>query len=54
MGLGLASKLDGDLAVENRLSIQLGDGTIGLGRSGEVDEGIANGAGGARVGRDGG
>lgn len=54
MGLRLASKLDGDLAVEDGLAIELSNGALGLRRSGEVDEGVADGAGGAGVGRNGG
>jgi hypothetical protein len=49
-GLGLASKLDGDLAVKDRLSVELLDGAVGLGGSGDVNEGVADRAGGARVG----
>lgn len=52
--LGLAGKLDGDLAVEDGLAVQLLDGTVGLGGGGHVNEGVADRAGGARVGGDGG
>lgn len=53
MSLWSAGELDGDLAVEDGLSVQLGDGTLGLSRSGEGDEGISDGARGAGVGWDG-
>jgi len=52
--LRLAGKLDGDLAVEDGLAVQLLDGAIGLGRGGHVNEGVADRASGARVGGDGG
>jgi hypothetical protein len=51
--LRLASELDGDLAVEDVLAVQLADGTLGLRWRGEVDKGIADWASGARVDRDG-
>jgi hypothetical protein len=51
-GLGLASELDGNLAVKDRLAIQLLDGAVGLGGGGDVNEGVADRAGGARVGGD--
>ena len=54
MSLGLASELDGDLAVEDGLAVELGNGALGLRGRGEIDEGVAAGAGGAGVGRDGG
>jgi hypothetical protein len=47
--LGLACKLDRDLALEDLLSGQLSDGTLSLSRGGEVDEGIADGTVGTRV-----
>lgn len=47
--LGLASELDGDLALEDLLAGELSDGTLSLVGSREVDEGIADGAVGARV-----
>lgn len=40
--LGLAGKLNGNLALENLLAGELLDGTLGLGGSREVDEGVAN------------
>jgi hypothetical protein len=53
VGLWGASELDGDLAVENSLSVQLGDGTLGLSGGREGNEGVADGARGAGVGWDG-
>jgi hypothetical protein len=50
----LARKLDRNLAVEDGLSVQVVDGTLGLGRSGHVNKGVSNRTGGARVGGDGG
>lgn len=47
------SKLDGDLALEDGLAVELGDGTLGLRGSGEIDEGVADGAAGTGVDRDG-
>lgn len=47
--LGLASELDGDLALEDLLAGELSDGTLSLARGREVDEGVADGAVGARV-----
>jgi hypothetical protein len=47
--LGLASELNGDLALEDLLAGELLDGTLSLGRSGEVDESVADRAVGARV-----
>jgi hypothetical protein len=52
--LRLAGELDRDLAVKNGLAVQLLDGTVGLGGGGNVNKGVADGAGGARVGGDGG
>lgn len=54
LGLGGASELDGDLALENGLAVQLSNGALGLSWGGESNEGIADGAGGARVSGDGG
>lgn len=48
-GLGLASELDGNLALKDLLSGELLDGTLGLSRGGEVDKGVADRAVGARV-----
>jgi hypothetical protein len=42
--LGLASKLNGDLALEDLLAGELGNGTLGLTGSRQVDEGVADGA----------
>jgi hypothetical protein len=53
VGLGSAGKLDGDLAVEDGLAVELSNGTLGLGWGREGNEGIADGARGARVGGDG-
>jgi hypothetical protein len=53
VSLGGAGKLDRDLAVEDGLAVQLSDGTLGLGRSREGNEGVADGARGAGVGGDG-
>lgn len=53
VGLGLAGKLDRDLALENFLARELGDGTLRLGGGRQVDEGVADGAFGARVLGDG-
>jgi hypothetical protein len=50
--LRLAGELDGDLAVKNGLTVQLLDGTVGLGGGGNVNKGVADRAGGARVGGD--
>jgi hypothetical protein len=49
---GLASELDGNLAVKDGLAVQLLNGALGLVGGGQVDEGIANGTSGARVGGD--
>jgi hypothetical protein len=51
-GLGLAGELDGNLAVKDGLAVQLLDGAVGLGGGGDVNEGVADRAGGARVGGD--
>lgn len=50
--LRLAGELDGNLAVKDGLAVQLLDGAVGLGGSGHVNEGVADRAGGARVGGD--
>lgn len=50
--LGLAGKLNGNLAAQDFLAGELTDGTLGLGGSREVDERIANRAAGARVDGD--
>lgn len=50
----LAGKLDRDLAFKNGLAVELSDGAISFGGSGNIDESVANGTSGARVGRDGG
>jgi len=51
--LGLAGKLDGDLALKDLLARELGDGTLGLSRGRQVDKGVADRAVGARVLGDG-
>jgi hypothetical protein len=51
--LRLACKLDRNLAVEDGLAIELLDGTLGFGWGRDVDEGVTNGTGSARVGWDG-
>jgi len=51
--LWLAGELDGDLAVEDGLAVELADSTLGLGWGRYVDEGVADWAGGAWVGWDG-
>lgn len=53
MGLGSAGKLDGDLAVEDGLAVELSDGTLSLGWGREGDEGVSNGTRGTGVGGDG-
>ena len=53
VGLGLASKLDGDLALKDLLARELGNGTLRLGGGGQVDEGVADGAFGSWVLGDG-
>ena len=50
--LGLAGKLHGDLAIQDGLTVQLVDGTLGLRRGGDVNEGVADWASRARVGGD--
>jgi hypothetical protein len=50
--LGLASKLNGDLAIHDCLAVEFVDGALGLGRSGDIDEGIADWAGGTGIGWD--
>ena len=50
--LRLAGELNGDLAVEDGLAVQLVDGTLGLRRRGDVNEGVADWAGRAWVGGD--
>ena len=52
-GFRLAGKLNGNLALENLLAGELLDGTLGLGGSREVDEGVANGTVGTGVLGDG-
>lgn len=52
-GLGLASELDRDLALENLLAGELLDGTLSLGGGREVDKGVADGTVGAGVLGDG-
>lgn len=49
VGLGLASKLDRDLALKDLLARELSDGALCLGGSGQVDKSVANGALGAWV-----
>ena len=53
VSLGSAGKLDRDLALEDSLAVELSNGALGLGGSGEGDEGVADRAGCARVGGDG-
>jgi len=50
--LRLASKLDRDLAVEDILTVQLVNGTLSLGRRGDVNESVPYRAVGAWVGGD--
>jgi hypothetical protein len=50
---GLAGELDGDLALKDALAVQSSNGTLGFSWRREVDEGIANWTGGARVDRNG-
>lgn len=52
-GLGLASELDRDLALEDLLAGELLNGALSLGGGREVDEGVANGTVGAGVLGDG-
>ena len=51
--LRLAGELDRDLALEDLLAGELCDGALGLIGGGKVDEGVADGAVGSRVLRDG-
>jgi hypothetical protein len=51
--LGLASKLDGDLALQDLLARELSNGALSLAGSGQVNKGVADRAVGARVLRDG-
>lgn len=53
VGLGLASELDRNLALQNFFARELGNGALGLGWGGQVDEGIADRALGSRVFRNG-
>lgn len=53
VGLGCASKLDRDLALEDGLAVKLSNGAFGFGGRGEGHEGVTDRAGGARVGGDG-
>lgn len=41
--LGLASKLDGDLALKDLLAAELVDGTLSLARGRQVNKGVADG-----------
>jgi len=50
--LGLASQLDGDLAVKDVLAVEVGDGALSLRRGRNVNEGVSDGTSGARVGGD--
>jgi hypothetical protein len=50
--LGLASELDGNLALKDLLARQLSDGTLSLAGSREVDKGVTDRTVGARVLRD--
>ena len=52
-GLGLASELDGNLAVKDGLAIQLTDGALSLRGSRDVNKGVADGTSGAGVGGNG-
>lgn len=49
VGLRLAGELDRNLALQNLLARELGNGTLSLAGSGQVDEGVANRALGSRV-----
>lgn len=53
VSLRSAGQLDGDLALENGLAVELGDGTLRLGRGGESHESISDRARCAGVGGDG-
>ena len=50
--LGPASELDGDLAAEHLLARELGNGSLGLGGSGEIDKGVSDRTRSARISRD--
>ncbi len=50
--LGLASELDGNLALKDLLARELSDGTLSLAGSREVDKGVTDRTVGARVLRD--
>jgi hypothetical protein len=50
--LRLAGKLDGNLSLKDLLARKLLNSTLGLGRSGEINKGVADRAVGARVLRD--
>jgi hypothetical protein len=50
--LRLAGKLDRHLALKDDLAIELRNGALSLGWSGQVDKGIANWTVGARIGRN--
>lgn len=50
---GLASELDRDLALQDLLARELGNGALGLGGGGQVDECVADRTLGSRVLRDG-
>jgi hypothetical protein len=49
---GLAGKLNGDLAIQDGLAVQLVDRAVCLRRRGDVHEGVADWTSGARVGWD--
>lgn len=51
--LGLASELDGNLAVKDGLAIQLTDGTLSLRGGRDVNKGVTDGTSGAGVGGNG-
>ena len=50
---GLAGKLNRNLTVEDGLAVQFTDGTLSLSGGRDVNEGVADRTGGARVGGDG-
>lgn len=52
--LVLASELNRDLALEDFFAGELTDSPFGFGRSGEINEGVTNGASITRIGRNGG
>lgn len=52
VGFGSAGELDRHLALKDGLSVELGDGTISLGRGGQSHKGISDRALGAGVGGD--